>query len=85
MVVIPHETAEARRGAGLSSHQAGNHLVGGGSSIDIVAQEEEIVLDVARGLSAGVEQRPKLLEASVDVSNREGYLLAHIDRPLQPF
>lgn len=48
MVVIPQEAAKSRRGAGLFSHQTGNHFVGGGPSIDIVAQEEEIVLDVAR-------------------------------------
>jgi hypothetical protein len=84
MVVIPQEAAKSRRGAGLFSHQTGNHFVGGGPSIDIVAQEEEIVLDVARALSAGVEQRPELLQASVDVSNREGHAFVHIDPPLQP-
>jgi len=82
MVVIPQQAAESRWGAGLFSDQVGNHFVGGGPSIDIVAQEQEIVLDFACALSADVEQRPKLFETSVDVSNREGNAFPHIDRPL---
>ncbi|MCP3476716.1 hypothetical protein NLM33_41885 [Bradyrhizobium sp. CCGUVB1N3] len=41
------------------------------------------MFDVARAASAGVEQRPEFLEASVDVSNREGQAFVHIDLPLQ--
>src|SRR5581483_12086824 len=40
MVVIAQEAAKSRRGASLFSHQTGNHFVGGGPSIDIVAQEK---------------------------------------------
>jgi hypothetical protein len=82
VVVIPQQATESRWDTGLFSHQVGDDFVGGGPSIDIVAQEQEIVLDVFCALSTDVEQRPKLFKASVDVSNRESNAFAHIDHPL---
>jgi hypothetical protein len=83
MIVIAHEAAESRWRVDVLSHQITNHLVRGGPPVDIVAQEQEIVRDGARAASADFKQGPQLVEASVDVSNREGHAFVHIDRPLQ--
>ena len=72
LLVVAFETDDRVGLRGLPAHQKLDHVAAVRSAIDVVAEEHVTRRPLARMGLAGPQQAPQLVQAAVDVADREG-------------